>query len=205
MALSFFWSMIGFAVEHVEAIEGSLPKQEFTEEEHLKFQSLPSPNGVFWKESYVYSYVGAGFSTFVIIPYSANLSIGARKARPDNAVGWDISLNYTTSYISQYTFAKVMAPIYANSQEPISSYYFAPYLCLGYNTSQVNVHDFDFNKGRYSSALLVTGMAIGKNFKVGDKLGFSQLGINIRRFDIMDARAKSSAWPTLTYQYGIGF
>ncbi len=153
-------------------------------------------------ESFYHPYFGAGFSTFVFLPYGGNFSIGTRSAAPNMPVGVDISANYTATFASQYYFIKGMLPVYLNRSTPLESYYMGPYLCFGYNhiSEFLGPNSIDFNSG----PLLINGMAFGKNFLVEERMNFWQVSANFARLE-GGSSLKWESWPTFTFQYGLGF
>lgn len=148
-----------------------------------------------------YPYVGIGGSGFIVIPYAANISVGTRVVKDGQIVGLDISGNYTATFVSQYAFGKIMAPFYF-SQDAKNSYFMGPFVTFGLE----NIYDgfegiIDQKK---NSFLAITGIGIGKNIAKGNRLSFWQIGANMRRFNVSE-KEKSTIWPTMTFQYGIGF
>lgn len=153
------------------------------------------------KEKTSYPYVGVGFSSLVIVPYAMNISLGNKWAKPDQFVGLDGSLNLTSTFISQYVFGKIGVPFYVSPKEATNSYFIGPFIASGVNY-QFEETSPEFAKG--FSWLTIAGVSVGRNIEQDGKLSFWQLSANIRRFN-MGPQIKSSPWPTLTFQYGIGF
>ncbi len=142
--------------------------------------------------------MGVGGSAFVVIPYAANLSLGTRIAKEGQLVGLDISGNYTATFVSQYMFGKILAPFYF-SQDAKNSYFMGPYITFGQE------HMFQELIGeKRDSFLAITGVSIGKNMMSGNRLSFWQIGANMRRYSVRH-KEENLIWPTMTFQYGIGF
>ncbi|MCH9611756.1 MAG: hypothetical protein S4CHLAM102_02290 [Chlamydiia bacterium] len=152
-----------------------------------------------------HNYFGVGFSALTVLPYAANIGMGTRVAIPGKPLGADVSLNYTSSFFSQYIFAKGMLPIYLNPQSPSNSWYVGPYATAGYNRSineKVRLHKND------TGLLVISGFAIGKQKATNENLSFWQIGGNITRYLFRFAGENSNEvdpLPTFTFQYGVGF
>ncbi len=158
------------------------------------------------EESSYHPYLGAGVSVFVYgsqyqisFPYSANAAFGARQTIPNHRMGFDLSINYTATFVSHYFFGKGMLPVYLNKENPEESAYIAPYLCVGFNQYYTFGTDL---KNSDSGLLAINGIAFGKNYLVNDKMQFFQVSANISRLDLPGSWM---LWPTLTFQYGMGF
>ena len=156
------------------------------------------------KKSRFYPYGAVGLSSFVVLPYGANVALGVRTIETKKPLGIDLSLNYTTTYISQYIFGKVMTPIFLQYSNVENSFYLAPFVTFGWDQSW-NQFDFDRENVRKKSALLaITGISFGHHKVTNeDNLIFWQVGANIRRFDVTEQT--STFWPTMTFLYGRGF
>lgn len=156
------------------------------------------------RESDVYPYIGAGASAFVVVPYGANLGLGARVIRPYTPIGFDGSLNFTSTFVSHYIFAKGMVPLFIDPTDVKNSYYVGPFGTIGINNVYSDIDDKIFGpKG--NSLLSIVGIAFGKNMEGDGRVSFWQLGANIRRFGTDFSKSNTSPWPTVTFQYGVGF
>lgn len=146
-----------------------------------------------------YPYIGVGGSAFVVIPYAANISLGTRVVKEGQMVGLDISGNYTATFVSQYMFGKVMTPLYF-SENSKNSYFMGPFVTFGLE----NFFE-EFIDQQRNSFVAITGVCIGKNILSGNRLSFWQVGANMRRYNVSEKKKSSIIWPTMTFQYGIGF
>jgi hypothetical protein len=164
-----------------------------------EIQSTISPSG----PSDFYSYVGVGFSTIAIVPCGANISIGSRYAKNPIPIGIDQSINFSSTFASQYIFAKTLVPVYFSPRNIANSFYAGPFATIGYN----NQLDDPFNKNLppEKSYLLVNGFTFGKNIDHHLKISFWQISANLRKYKLTGIQTKTSIWPTLSFQYGIGF
>ena len=153
------------------------------------------------QEKSFYLYAGVGFSAFAIIPYAANISLGGKIGRHDSILGLDTSINFTSTYVSQYIFGKLLMPLYFNPDKVTESFYFGPFVTAGFN-QQFKTMSQELPKG--NSFLAITGVSFGRNMISGERLSFWQLSGNIRRYS-PDIRLENSTWPTLMFQYAIGF
>jgi hypothetical protein len=183
-----FVSVLGLLLNSVIAEEFAFPQESRKIEGVLEEKVDKS----------VYAYVGVGGSAFVFIPYGANISIGARVAKEKQLLGLDISGNYTITMVSQYIFGKVLAPFYF-FEDAKNSYFLGPFVTLGFeNTIDPII------KVKGNSLLAITGLSFGENTTTGNKLSFWQVGANMRRLNLSH-KEESVIWPTMTFQYGIGF
>jgi hypothetical protein len=148
-----------------------------------------------------YPYLGLGGSAFVLIPYAANISLGTRVVKEGQMIGLDISGNYTATFISQYVFGKIMTPFYF-SENSKNSYFMGPFITFGLENIFEGYEQIFAQKR--DSLLAITGICIGKNIATDSKLSFWQIGANMRRLN-MSHKENSAIWPTMTFQYGIGF
>lgn len=176
----------------------SMTLMGFAQEKEISFDTkLTQPSDY-------HPYFSVGVSSMTIIPYGANLSLGTRLAKPNQIVGFDSSINLTSTFISNYAFVKGMMPLYFNTENVSSSFYFGPFATVGVNYQYTGSAEFLGPKGL--SMLSVMGLSFGKNISnANGSMSFWQLSTNLRRFDTNFKHSSTSYWPTWTFQFGFGF
>ncbi|MCH9611757.1 MAG: hypothetical protein S4CHLAM102_02300 [Chlamydiia bacterium] len=137
-------------------------------------------------EKSFHNYVGLGTSTYVVIPYAGNISLGTRYAQPGYLIGLDASLRIDGSVAFESGLLQLAMPLYFSPNKIHSSWYIGPSLGLG--IYHVRMDGWPSFVPRIDPKILV-----GKQFMRNDRISFMQV-------------VAAPFTPTLfEFQYGIGF
>ncbi len=133
-------------------------------------------------------YGTAGFSSFLILPYIANTSIGLRKTNDKSLIGLDGSLNFSTNFSWYHLYAKGFLPFYFTPSKAKNSFYLGPYISIGKTFQEFVGNSADLYQMNTSPAL-ESGLTFGRNIgtlKVNSFFQITARCVSLKRKIIKD-------------------